>query len=152
MLMKRILIFCCILLSHLSCTDEYDNPIPVAPVYLRLDLTHKDKELKTSPSYKEYTDKNINPVQGERRGFGGILVVHTYDGKFVAFDRACPYEVRANVTVEVDNAVLYATCPECGSKYEIGHPGTGIRYEGVTTHGLRLYSTTVSGSTLIVKN
>jgi nitrite reductase/ring-hydroxylating ferredoxin subunit len=149
--MKRIFIICCILLSHLSCTDEYDNPIPVAPVYLNLDLTYKDKELKTVPSYKEYTDRDINPALGERRGFGGILVVYTMLGEYKAFDRACPNEVQANITVEVDNEILYATCPKCGSKYEIGF-GTGSRSEGVTTHGLRSYSTTLNGSKLIIKN
>ena len=115
--MKRILMFCCILLSHLSCTDEYDNPIPVAPVYLNLDLTFKDKELKAVPSYKEYTDKNINLTLGERRGYGGVLVVHTMLGEYKAFDRSCPNEVQAGITVEVDSEVLYATCPKCGSKY-----------------------------------
>lgn len=149
--MKRIFIFCCIFLSCLSCTDEYDNPIPPAPVNLRLELMFKDKELKAIPSYKEYTDRDINPGIGERRGFGGILVVHTVLGEYKAFDRACPYEVRANITVEVDDDKLYATCPQCGSKYEIGF-GTGSRSEGVTTHGLRPYETALSGSMLIVKN
>jgi hypothetical protein len=150
--MKRIFIICSLLLlSHFSCTDEYDNPIPSFPVYLNLDLTFEDKELKAIPSCKAYTDRDINPALGERTGFGGVLVIHTVLGEYKAFDRACPYEVQAGVTVEVDDAVLYAVCPRCGSKYEIGF-GTGSRSEGVTTHGLRPYGTALSGSKLIVKN
>jgi hypothetical protein len=149
--MKRIFIICCIFLSHLSCTDEYDNPIPLAPVYLNLDLTFEDRALKAIPSCKTYTDKNINPALGERRGFGGILVVHTLLDEYKAFDRACPYEAQAGITVEVDEALLYAVCPQCGSKYEIGF-GTGSLSEGTGRYGLRPYTAILSGSKLIIKN
>lgn len=150
--MKRILIICCLLLSHLACTDEYDNRIPLLPVNLILDLTFKDKELKAILSYKEYTDRNINHTQNERRGYGGVLVVHTMNNEYVAFDRACPYEAQVNVVIEMGEDVRFATCPKCGSKYEVGVTGTGIRQEGVSTYGLRRYNTTLNGSTLIVRN
>jgi nitrite reductase/ring-hydroxylating ferredoxin subunit len=149
--MKRILFICCLLISHLTCTDEYENPIPSFPVYLYLDLTFEDKELKAIGSYKEYTDKNINHESGKRSGFGGILVVHTMLDEFKAFDRACPFEVQPDITVEVDEEVLYAICPKCGSKYDIGF-GTGALVQGVSKYGLRPYNTTPSGARLIVKN
>ncbi|MDR1524569.1 MAG: (2Fe-2S)-binding protein [Tannerella sp.] len=149
--MKRILLICCLLISYLSCTDEYKNPIPLLPVYLYLDLTFEDKELKAIGSYKEYTDKNINHELGERCGFGGVLVVHTMLDEFKAFDRTCPFEVQPNITVEVDREVLYAVCPKCGSKYDLGF-GTGGLNKGVSKHGLRPYNTTLSGNKLIVKN
>jgi nitrite reductase/ring-hydroxylating ferredoxin subunit len=152
--MKRIFFICCLLLlSHLSCTDEQDNRIPLYPVYLNLDLTYKDKELKTIPSYKEYTDKNINHTQKEKRGFGGVLVVHTMFGEYVAFDRACPHEAQANIVVEVDEGdITFATCPQCGSKYEIGLLGTGSPHEGVSEYGLRRYNTIISGDKLYIRN
>lgn len=153
--MKRIFLICCILLLfHLSCTDEYDNRIPLYPVKLNLDLTYKDKELKAILSYKEYTDKNINHTQNEKRGFGGILVVHTTnnENQYVAFDRACPHEAQANIVVEVDEDVRFATCPQCGSKYEIGILGTGGLHEGISEYGLRRYNTILSGNMLYVRN
>lgn len=152
--MKRILFICCMLFFHLSCTDEYDNRIPLYPVRLDLDLTHKDRELKAVLAYKEYTDGNINHTQQEKRGFGGILVVHTTsnENEYVAFDRACPYEVQANVVVEVSEDVRFATCPVCGSKYEIGILGTGGPHEGVSKYGLRRYNTILNGSMLFVRN
>ena len=147
--MRRILITCCILTFALSC-DVKRNPIPDAPVYLNLDLTFEDKELKAIPSYKEYTAKNINIALGERAGFGGILVVHNMLGEYKAFDRACPYEINAGITVEVDNEVLYAVCPKCGTTYEIGI-GSGVP-NGSSKHHLRQYSVTLNGNKLIVSN
>lgn len=147
--MKRIIIICCILIAVFSCKTE-ENPIPLYAVYLSLDLTFEDKELKAVPSYKEYTSKNINVALGERIGYGGVLVVHTMLDEFKAFDRACPYEVNASVTVEVDDEILYAVCPKCSTKYDIGF-GTGAA-NGVSKHGLRQYNTILNGSKLIVKN
>jgi nitrite reductase/ring-hydroxylating ferredoxin subunit len=151
--MKRItLIVCYLLASHLSCTDKYDNPIPSLPVYLYLDLTFEDKELKTIGSYKEYTGQNINPGLGERTGFGGILVVHTMLDEYKAFDRTCPHEVQSDITVEVDTESLNAICPKCGTKYDVIMFGTGTPSEGASKHGLRPYHTTQNGNKLIVKN
>ena len=147
--MRRILFILFILISTFSCKVE-KNPIPITAVYLNLDLTYEDKELKTIPSYKEYTIKNINIGLGERAGYGGILVVHDMLGKYKAFDRACPHETNPGVTVEVDNEVLYAVCPKCGTKYEIGI-GDGIP-NGSSKHSLRQYSVTISGDKLIVRN
>ncbi len=147
--MKRILIICSILISVFACKTE-ENPIPSYAVYLNLDLTFKDKELKTIPSYKEYTSKNANTSLGERIGYGGVLVIHTMLDEYKAFDRTCPYEVNSSITVEVNDDILYAVCPKCSTKYEIGF-GTGAA-AGVSKHGLRQYNTILNGSKLIVKN
>ena len=147
--MRRIFIICCILISALSCNVE-KNPIPIVAVYLNLDLMFEDKELKAIPSYKEYTAKNINAEIGERAGYGGILVVHDMLGQYKAFDRTCPYEVSSSVTVEVDDDVLYAVCPKCGTKYEIGI-ANGVP-SGSSRHNLLQYSVILSGNKLIVKN
>ena len=147
--MKRILIICCILIFAFACKVE-ENPIPIVSVYLNLDLTFEDKELKAVPSYKEYTIKNINIGLGERAGYGGVLVVHNMLGEYRAFDRACPFEANSSVTVEVDSEVLYATCPKCGTKYEIGlSPGIP---SGSSKHSLRQYNVSLNGNKLIVKN
>jgi nitrite reductase/ring-hydroxylating ferredoxin subunit len=151
--MKRILFtVCCLFTSILSCTDEYENPIPSLPVYLYLDLTFEDKELKVPGSYKEYTIQNINPELGERAGFSGVIVVHTMLNEYKAFDRACPHETQPGITVAIDSETLNAVCPKCGTKYYVIGFGTGAPGEGVSKHGLRPYTTNLSGSKLIVKN
>ena len=146
--MRRILTICCILMLTFSCGIE-ENPIPSVPVYLNLDLNLEDKELRPIPSYKEYGSRNINPGIGERAGFGGVLVVHNVFDEFKAFDRTCPYEATPSITVEVDNEVLYAVCPKCGTKYDIAGSGAP---NGSSKHYLRQYSVTINGNRLIVRN
>jgi hypothetical protein len=147
--MKRTSIIFCLLILTFSCNIE-KNPIPDAPVYINLDLVLEDKELRTIPSFKEYTAKNINITLGERAGFGGVLVVHNMLGEYRAFDRACPYEINAGITVEVDNEVLYAVCPKCGTTYEIGI-SAGVP-NGTSKHSLRQYNVIINGNKLVVKN
>ena len=147
--MRRILIICGIFILSFSCNVK-ENPIPIVGVFLNLDLTFKDKELKAIPSYKEFTNKNINVGIGERAGYGGVIVVHNMLDEYKAFDRTCPFEIDRNVTVEVDNEVLYAVCPKCGTKYEIGI-SSGIP-NGKSRHSLRQYNVIISGDKLIVKN
>jgi hypothetical protein len=147
--MRHLLLFFFFSFISFSCKDEV-NPIPSNRVYLKLDLTFEDKELKAIPSYKEFTIKDINIVQGESIGFGGVLVVHNMLGEYKAFDRACTYEVNSNTTVVVDEEVLYAECPVCGTKYEIGI-GNGAP-NGKSRYNLKQYNTTLNGSTLIVHN
>ncbi|MDR1813531.1 MAG: (2Fe-2S)-binding protein [Tannerella sp.] len=146
--MKRLLLIFAILFSA-SC-GEHENPIPTMTVYLNLDLTFEDKELKAFPSFKEYTTKNINAALGERIGFGGVLVVHTILDEYVAFDRACPYESNSTVTVEVDENVLNAVCPRCGTVYDLSMvPGAP---NGKSKYYLKKYTVIQNGNKLIVKN
>ena len=101
---------------------EVPNILPALdkPVHLRLDLTFKDKELKAIPSYKIYTEENINQMIGERAGHAGVLVVHNMYGEYMSFDLTCPVEMDKNIKVSVNDEILYATCPKCGTKYDIG--------------------------------
>jgi nitrite reductase/ring-hydroxylating ferredoxin subunit len=147
MLKKLFFIWLTLLVS--GACDKVQNPIPSMSVYLELDVSTKDRELRGYPSYKEYTKSNINPSK-ERIGFGGVLVVHTIVGEYVAFDRACPYEANSTIAVEVDEDILNAVCPRCGTKYDIAtFPGAP---NGKSEHYLRQYSITVSGDRLTVRN
>ena len=149
-IIKYFLSLCCLMYIFTSCTKVEDNPIPNYRVYLNLDLTFEDKDLKAIPSYKEYSVKDINVIQGESVGYGGVLVVHNMLGEYQAFDRACPYEVRSNVLVEVDNEILYAVCPVCGTKFDIG-TGNGSP-NGASKFYLLRRNVTQSGTKLIVSN
>jgi nitrite reductase/ring-hydroxylating ferredoxin subunit len=126
-----------------------EDPIGNYPVYLRLDLSNKDKELRPINSSKAYTEKNIN-MNIERAGFGGVLVVHAVDDRFHAFDLACPHEASRSVLLAADENNLYAVCPRCGSKYDIAF-GTGAP-EGVSKYYLKRYTVSESNSQLTVSN
>ena len=129
------------------------NPIGNYPVALRLDLTFNDKALRTVPSAATYTHYS-HPISSAYRafGFGGVLVVHGVDAKFYAFDLSCPYENRSSVRVEPDSDIIYAVCPQCGTKYLI-NDGCGLPVEGVGRHGLKPYKAESDGrGTVIVHN
>lgn len=52
-----------------------------------------------------------------RLGFGGVLIYRDYEGKINACDLACPVEAQRNILVNVKMPT--ATCPECGSKFDL---------------------------------
>jgi nitrite reductase/ring-hydroxylating ferredoxin subunit len=104
------------------------------------------------PSYKIYTESNI--VKGkELVGFGSVLVVHTMQGEYKAFDLACPKEANSAIRVYIDDD-YNAVCPECGSKFEvILNSSSGMCIEGSAKYPLRYYLVIGSGSNkLIVRN
>jgi nitrite reductase/ring-hydroxylating ferredoxin subunit len=147
--LRALLLFAVGLLMPVSC-ENAENPVPGKRVYLVLDLSFEDKELKAIPSYKTFTVKDINLAQGESAGYGGVLVVHNMFGEYKAFDLSCTFEARPDVLVAVDNEILYAVCPVCGTKYDVG-TGNGAPY-GKSRHYLRMYNVTQNGNKLIVTN
>ena len=141
------------LLVGLVTAGTEPNPLDNSPVARRLDLTFNDKALRTVPSAATYTHYS-HPISSAYRafGFGGVLVVHGVDAEFYAFDLSCPYENRSSVRVEPDSDIIYAVCPQCGTKYLI-NDGSGVPVEGVGRHGLKPYRTESDGrGTVIVYN
>ena len=139
--MKRIF-FCLVVLLVMSCNKVNVSNVPYAPVNLTLDLRYQDKDLVGLLNFKEIT-------QRRNAGFSGVLVVSGYEDKYYAFDLCCPHEANKNITVEADNTG-YATCPKCGTIYEIGL-GTGTP-NGVSEYALTRYQVTRRGQELIIQN
>lgn len=87
-------------------------------------------------------------------GYGGILLVCGFNpftldaGVPMAYDLACPVECRPEVRVQMqrdDEAVPFAVCPECGSRYDVvergGSPTEGealSRKLGLTRYECRM--------------
>ncbi|MDD2436195.1 MAG: (2Fe-2S)-binding protein [Massilibacteroides sp.] len=139
----------------LSCGELEDSDIPSTYVNLTLDLTYEDKELNTVTAHKIYTTKDINTSQQEAVGFGGIIVYHSTLNGYVAYDIACPYELNANTVVTAEEFSLTATCPKCGSVYDLengGRPLSGPSAENPGRKRLRIYSTTKVGNKIYVSN
>ncbi|MDR1600895.1 MAG: (2Fe-2S)-binding protein [Tannerella sp.] len=145
--MKRYILLLCLFMT--GCAEQ-ENPIPNYPVYLALDLTaYRDRDLRNVPGSKAYTLKDIN-INIERIGFGGVLVVHATDGRFYAFDLACPHEVSRSTLVEADENTLNAVCPKCGTKYDIAF-GSGAP-NGIGKNYLKRYIVVEAGTHLTVSN
>lgn len=112
-------------ISFVSCVDN-EEFIPSLPVYLELDMKFEDKVLRDMLGYKTYTNAGIDFIAGkEFIGYGGVLVINTISNGYHAFDLACAQERVSSIKVEIDDNGLYATCPVCGTIYEVGETGSG---------------------------
>jgi predicted RNA-binding Zn-ribbon protein involved in translation (DUF1610 family) len=145
---KKISILVIFLFSCLafSCDNEVYSPIPYAPVKITLDLTFEDHELNAVLACKTFTENDR--YAKDRIGFGGILVVNGIGSNsqvnIYAYDMACPVEVNRNVKIKPDDTGLTATCPKCGTVYNIaygrGNPVSGNKFL------LRAYPVSPTGS------
>lgn len=96
-----------------------------------------------SPGQFVSIDKNLH---GVRMGYGGLILGQSAfpgfnnEAVFVAFDRACPVEVSASVSVELKNdGVGKAVCPKCKTEYDLNNGGAP---KGKGTEYLRTYQVT----------
>ncbi|MDR2918771.1 MAG: (2Fe-2S)-binding protein [Tannerella sp.] len=144
---KILILFFTFCISFVSC-DDRDSLLPESYVYLELDLTYRDKALREQLGYKMYINQGADFIAGkEYVGYGGVLVVHTITDGLHAFDLACPNEVSKNIKVEItDNTGLNATCPKCGTIYEVGDPGSGVAINADKKLYLTTYHVTSRGN------
>lgn len=59
-------------------------------------------------------------------GFGGILLVCSFDNNPLAYDLSCPVEVKPSVRVSVDKENNVARCSVCGSAYDVFRTGAPL--------------------------
>lgn len=139
----------------LACGSTEYSDIPSTPVNLTLYLSDKDKELNSVTAHKIYTKKNINTSQQEYAGFGGVVVYHTTQiNVYNAYDISCPYETKQDVVINIEQFSTTATCPNCGSVFNLenGAPISGPSAENPGRKRLRIYSTILSGDKIYVRN
>lgn len=95
-------------------------------------------------------------AQTSATGFGGVLLINGMDPYTtstdtpLAYDLACPVEMKSSVRVEIEGELYNAVCPVCGSKYDVtmggGAPLSGPAATGDHKYGLRRYTCYPSGS------
>lgn len=142
-----------ILLAPIACkknsntpTSDFFNPVYV---YQTVDLT-----------FAQYTQ--LNNLQGYvylTGGNKGIILYHTIDDQFVAFDRTCP--------VRPDSSCAYVSVDSVPTRYRCGQPGSsgwkicchslfdaayGTQLSGEATRGLKTYYTMKQGSVVYVSS
>ena len=130
-------------LMRASCGEDKTS-IPVMPVSMQINLL-QDPSLLSLGSTRSYTQASTGL---ESLGFGGILLVHTLDDTYCAFDLACTYEVNDTIRVKVQTD-LTAKCPVCGSRYRI-MDGSGWVIDGPSKEKLKQYHVYPSGNYLYV--
>lgn len=78
---SKLIIILILFISFLSC-DDTQSKIPAVFVEFSVDLNDPQYNQITIPGGYVY-------VTG---GYGGILIYHSFDDEYLAFDRACPYD------------------------------------------------------------
>lgn len=72
-------------------------------------------------------------------GVSGVLVVRTLDNYLCAFDLCCPYEAKAEYTLQQNGeGDFFLHCPACGSEFEVGN-GSGRVSKGPAKQPLKYY-------------
>jgi len=135
-----------------ACSSVDDERIPSAPVRIEfatigewqaygvagaLDYRRFIKSEK-QPEGFAYTAAETTRVWGgfggslirpEATGFGGVLLVCSFDNNPLAYDLSCPVEINKNTRVYIDTEFNIARCPVCQSTFDVyrtGAPLSGI--------------------------
>ncbi len=131
-----------------ACHSVDDDRLPPAPVRLSFN-TVAEWNLYGNPAALQYKmfikeqrlPANYNYTAISETGFGGILLVGDAFGMPLAYDLACPVEMRKEIRIKVDTEKNEAYCPNCGSRYDIfanyGSPLSGKAAE--QGYGLQKY-------------
>lgn len=145
--MKRLVTLLVIALIFLSCKEG--ETFPHHPVFLEFNISAYAPELNAFNGFKEFTTPQN---YSQRLGLGGILVFHTVEDKFVAFDMACPYEKRADTKVHCDNSGV-VVCDSCKTRFFVSD-GLGFVLEGASKLPLKKYEVLYSASlgNILVRN
>ncbi len=142
-----------------SCESVDDDRIPPYPVSLTFS-TIGDWEIygvSGAGQYKSFilTDSERYPVDYpykglDRTGFGGVLLLCDPNGECIAYDLACPVEVKSNIRICVDTEnplAGIARCEKCGSTYNLYRSGAPVSGEALSkNYGLQRYNVRVGGS------
>lgn len=121
-----------------ACKDQVNSSIPYVKFTTPISLANNNGlNIPANPLY----------FNG---GYGGIIVIYTgfsYD----AFDITCPYEVSGQCKINTDGDII-ATCPCCGTQYNLMTGGSVMAGTGPGTEPLKPYSVTQSAGYLYVSN
>lgn len=140
---------CIILLS--GCEDNYISSIPDFPVNLAIDLRlapYNTSLRNNSNSYELFEKPRMGKELIDKIGFGGIIVYADFEGKFCAFDLACPHEAKNSIKVK-PNDLGQVVCDSCGSVYDISF-GIGHPIKGPAKESLKRYKAILQGDILYV--
>lgn len=130
-----------LIIEVISCkSDLTDDPIPFVPF----------AEFQANLIAPEYQSLAVNGGSREINSIGvrGVIVYRVDATTYLAFERNCSYHPNdACATVNIHSSSLYMVDPCCNSSFSFtdGSP-TG----GVAWRPLRIYATSLSGTTLTI--
>ena len=141
--MKKIICTFAMLASMASCNNVIENTsVPYAVVNFIIDvsMSGSDNQLREGMvgNSKVYTTSSpaVQSAGYGKYGCSGVVVVRGLDDALYAFDLCCPNEGKKEIATTCDG--FFATCPVCGSMFEIGS-GTGYPNQGPCKQPMKRY-------------
>jgi nitrite reductase/ring-hydroxylating ferredoxin subunit len=138
-----------------SCIKNDNDVIPDVYTDFYINLNDAQFFSLTAPLNYSYVNANTNNYGARAGGYdgNGIIIFRAQENEFFAYDRTCPHDYAVNglsVKVNVED-MIYAVCPECGSKYAL--PNFGTPLDGyVSQYPLKNYKISFDGINLHVWN
>lgn len=133
-----LIILACLtgVLATSSCEEVDDDRIPYMPVYIDLGIPAywQSYGVHYLGDYKRFIKEDRVPSDFHynlttETGFGGVLLVTAIDNIPLAYDLACPVEIKRNVRVNFNPETRRAVCPKCHSEFDVcefgGSPVSG---------------------------
>lgn len=134
--------------SLAACKTEVKTSVPSTRVSLEFNILRDAPTLNAIGGVASF----VKPKYiGQYLGYGGVVVFHNFDDRFVAFDLACPNEVDPQVRLNVDSIPGEAVCPQCGAVFDIGY-GHGYPVAGDCRNPMRQYGVAISNYDVHVYN
>ncbi|QSE98389.1 hypothetical protein [Fulvivirga lutea] len=136
-----IIVLSLILISYSGCEeDTSDIPLPFT------DFPDISINL-TLPEYQDLRTAGYIYIEG---GVRGIIIYKESDTNYIAYERNCSFEPNsACATVDVHSSGFYMVDTCCGSNYNFPD---AIPTTGPARSPLRIYETSLSGSTLTIRD
>ena len=145
---RYIVLLVVVALPLAACKKEARTSIPSTRVSLEFNILRDAPQLNANGGVATF----IKPkYRNQYLGYGGVVVFHDFEDRFVAFDLACPNEVDPQVRLNVDSIPGEAICARCGAVFDIGY-GRGYPVAGDCQSPMRQYSLSVSGYDVRVYN
>ena len=159
----RVIGACLAALLLLGCKDRnsMQSSVPRYPVSVTIDtrtgeFVHFQPTATTSyvtvdAAGYHYNGRVVQPLSVlDACGYGGVVVYIDVNSNYNAFDMACPYcAERAKVRPCIIDGI-FATCPDCGERYDLGS-GTAAPQEGIARESLLRLQVNNSGGQIIVR-
>ena len=127
-----------------SCSKQKNDVIPDVFVDFTIDLESPDFANLTVAGSFDTINATTQGWGAPAAGYNGNgIIVYTGPDQYLAYDRTCPHDFVTSgrsIKIKVDYAV--ATCPVCGTKYDLSAFGTPV--SGPGKYPLKNYNTSVS--------
>lgn len=115
------------------------SSVPPAPVDYTLNITCEYPHFVVE-NYPNHIVITQTKLFNESIGYAGLLIWVGMDHAYHAADLCCPYCVKRNKPLTVDD--MFAVCELCGEHYDISW-GFGFPTKGITDEPLKRYNTSL---------